>query len=107
MMTGKQHRVWVEFNRLQMDTSQKIARDFLEHVTGKRTIYFKGLEEAECDKLQQAFDDIVSVFGEMGRKTGVCAVCGRYLEDPKSITQGIGPVCAKRLTKHVLTGAYR
>jgi hypothetical protein len=31
-----------------------------------------------------------------GRKTGVCACCGRELTDPESIERGIGPICASK-----------
>jgi hypothetical protein len=43
------------------------------------------------------FDEMV----EIGRKTGLCCICGRALDDEKSIEAGIGPVCAKK----VLSGA--
>lgn len=32
-----------------------------------------------------------------GVETGVCCVCGAFLTDPKSVTAGIGPVCAGRV----------
>jgi hypothetical protein len=32
-----------------------------------------------------------------GVATGCCCICGALLTDPKSITRGIGPVCAKRV----------
>ena len=31
-----------------------------------------------------------------GVETGICCVCGAFLTDPKSVAEGIGPVCAKR-----------
>lgn len=30
-----------------------------------------------------------------GRETGICMICNRTLTDPKSIAQGIGPICIK------------
>lgn len=30
-----------------------------------------------------------------GVETGMCCVCGTFLTDPKSVAEGIGPVCAK------------
>jgi Family of unknown function (DUF6011) len=33
----------------------------------------------------------------LGHLHGVCMICGAALTDPKSVTNGIGPVCAKRL----------
>jgi hypothetical protein len=32
-----------------------------------------------------------------GVETGFCCVCGIFLTDPKSVANGIGPVCAKRV----------
>ncbi len=32
-----------------------------------------------------------------GRKTGVCAICGRRLTKPESIRRGMGPTCAARV----------
>lgn len=32
-----------------------------------------------------------------GQRFGICAVCARVLTNPKSITRGIGPVCADKL----------
>jgi hypothetical protein len=40
-----------------------------------------------------SFDEMV----EIGRKTGLCCICGRSLDDEKSIEAGIGPVCAKKV----------
>jgi len=34
---------------------------------------------------------------EFGVLYGTCCVCGALLTDPKSIAQGIGPVCIKRI----------
>jgi len=31
---------------------------------------------------------------EFGRTTGICCVCARLLTDPKSIADGIGPICS-------------
>jgi len=42
--------------------------------------------EACADPLKEAI--------AYGRRTGVCACCGRELTDPESIDRGIGPVCA-------------
>jgi hypothetical protein len=32
---------------------------------------------------------------QIGRDTGICCVCGKVLDNPKSIAAGIGPYCAK------------
>jgi hypothetical protein len=34
---------------------------------------------------------------EFGHLHGFCMVCGKTLTDPKSVEQGIGPVCIKRI----------
>ena len=41
--------------------------------------------------------DHMAALAAYGRKTGVCAVCGRRLSNPASVARGIGPVCATRL----------
>ena len=51
----------------------------------------KLLEDGDIRLL--SFDEMV----EIGRKTGLCCICGRSLDDAKSIEAGIGPVCAKKL----------
>jgi hypothetical protein len=33
---------------------------------------------------------------QIGKDTGICAVCGKTLDNPKSIAAGIGPYCAKQ-----------
>lgn len=35
--------------------------------------------------------------GRIGRRFGVCMICGRTLTNPESIEAGIGPICAGRL----------
>lgn len=40
-----------------------------------------------------SFDEMV----EIGRKTGLCCICGRALDDKKSVELGMGPTCAKRV----------
>jgi hypothetical protein len=32
-----------------------------------------------------------------GVETGICCVCGAFLTDPRSVAEGIGPVCARRV----------
>jgi hypothetical protein len=32
-----------------------------------------------------------------GVETGFCCVCAKFLTDPKSVSVGIGPVCAKKV----------
>ena len=40
-----------------------------------------------------SFDEMV----EIGRRPGRCCICGRALDDEKSVAAGIGPICAKNL----------
>lgn len=47
------------------------------------------------------FDEMV----EIGRKTGLCCICGRALDDEKSIEAGIGPVCAKKILSGAVPGS--
>lgn len=48
-----------------------------------------------------SFDEMV----EIGRKTGLCCICGRSLDDEKSVEAGIGPVCAKKVLSVAFTGS--
>lgn len=48
-----------------------------------------------------SFDEMV----EIGRKTGLCCICGRSLDDEKSVEAGIGPVCAKKVLSGAVTGS--
>lgn len=34
---------------------------------------------------------------EWGKLHGACIICGRHLEDPKSVKDGIGPRCARKV----------
>jgi hypothetical protein len=55
----------------------------------------------ECDAAKQA--EIVALCANpvesaiaYGKRTGICACCGRELTDPESIERGIGPICAEK-----------
>lgn len=52
------------------------------------------LVETPPKALRDRLQDLVAQYG---RRTGRCGVCRRLLTDPKSITEGIGPVCKKKL----------
>jgi hypothetical protein len=56
----------------------------------------KLLEDGDIRLL--SFDEMV----EIGRRTGLCCICGRSLDDAKSIEAGIGPVCAKKVMAGVV-----
>lgn len=53
---------------------------------------------ADNDIRLLSFDEMVQI----GRKTGLCCICGRSLDDKKSIDAGIGPVCAKKVLSGVV-----
>lgn len=44
-------------------------------------------------------DDAITVeqAAEYGHLHGFCAICGKTLTDPDSVTRGIGPVCAQNI----------
>ena len=55
----------------------------------------------DCDAAKQA--EIVALCANpvesaiaYGKRTGICACCGRELTDPESIERGIGPICAEK-----------
>ena len=66
----------------------------------KRTIM-----EMESSDLQSQFESMVDEMVEIGRKTGLCCICGRSLDDEKSVEAGIGPVCAKKVLSGAVTGS--
>lgn len=66
---------------LNMDSTEKIFR------YEKGAIY--QISQSDRLTLAQAKD--------IGHSYGFCVVCGRLLTDERSVRQGIGPVCAKRV----------
>lgn len=55
--------------------------------------YYQGLH---VDRLVEIADDPLAAAARYGRHTGVCGLCGRTLEDPESVSRGVGPVCANK-----------
>ena len=49
------------------------------------------------DELRAIAADPMAAMAAYGHLVGRCGMCGRKLEDEKSIARGIGPVCASRL----------
>lgn len=49
------------------------------------------------DEMAEEFEEITKdpkkAAVKYGKETGICSCCGRQLTDPKSVAQGIGPVC--------------
>ena len=48
------------------------------------------------DALRAILADPFEASKAYGRLVGVCGVCGRHLEDPVSVANGIGPICAEK-----------
>jgi hypothetical protein len=46
--------------------------------------------------LQDAAEDPAKAAALYGREVGECSCCGRELTDPRSISLGIGPICARK-----------
>lgn len=57
-----------------------------------RFVYAKGAIMALTSDDKLSRDDAKA----FGMETGICCVCGAFLTDDKSVSEGIGPVCAKR-----------
>ncbi len=43
-----------------------------------------------------ASNDPLTAAIRYGKVSGECSCCGRELTDPQSISQGIGPICARK-----------
>ncbi|MEV0127261.1 DUF6011 domain-containing protein [Dactylosporangium sp. NPDC050688] len=89
---GADEIVWVKWNR---EGSRKYAQ-VLEVDLYKRTgrwVYAQGL----ISRIAGLAVLTAREAARLGQKYGCCVVCGRRLDDEKSITAGIGPVCASRL----------
>lgn len=46
--------------------------------------------------LRPEFKMTLEMAKAFGVETGICCVCGALLTDPRSIAEGIGPICGKR-----------
>jgi len=57
-----------------------------------RFVYAKGAITALTSAHRMTREDAKA----FGVETGICCVCGAFLTDAKSVSEGIGPVCAKR-----------
>jgi hypothetical protein len=55
-----------------------------------RDNFFENVRNGELRMLDE------SELIEIGRRTGICCVCGKTLDNPQSIAAGIGPYCAKQ-----------
>ena len=57
--------------------------------SGSQIGFYTGVKDGAIRLLSD--DELVQI----GRDTGICCVCGKVLDNPKSIAAGIGPHCAK------------
>jgi hypothetical protein len=55
-----------------------------------RDDFFNNVRDGVLRMLDE--DELVQI----GRRTGICCVCGKTLDNPQSIAAGIGPYCAKQ-----------
>lgn len=62
--------------------------DFSGRLTPSRDCVGEVLET-----LKRVASDPITAAIDYGKQTGVCACCGRDLEDEKSVERGIGPIC--------------
>jgi hypothetical protein len=71
--------------------AKRLELDLLSN--GKpRFVYAKGAIMALTCEDKMSRDDAKA----FGVETGICCVCGAFLTDEKSVSEGIGPVCSKR-----------
>lgn len=54
-------------------------------------------EQGAIRKLSAADKMSLAQAKAFGVESGICCVCGAFLTDPKSVAEGIGPVCAGRV----------
>lgn len=58
-----------------------------------RFIYAPGAVKALTADMKMTLEQAAAY----GHAYGVCCICGALLSDPKSVEQGIGPVCIKKI----------
>ena len=49
--------------------------------------------KATTENLRSIAHDPVAAARNHGHSTGNCSACGRFLSDPVSVAQGVGPIC--------------
>jgi hypothetical protein len=62
---------------------------------GEMTIYDRPELEAHILQINDNLDECLKEYGLI---TSACSCCGRTLTDPKSVTLGIGPICAEKFS---------
>lgn len=75
------------------DPSKSYAKILVHEGNRGHWDYVKGM----VMKLNASNRITVQEAKEFGHLHGFCMVCGKTLTDPKSVEQGIGPVCIKRV----------
>lgn len=86
------------FRVVALKNGRKIARKVTTVHLGDGTwktklVYSRGTIYALKPEWRMTFEECV----EYGATFGNCCVCGRDLKVPKSVADGIGPVCAKKI----------
>jgi hypothetical protein len=72
------------------------ADEYLGKIAGGQFHGARGCTDEQRAEVVTLCADPIEAAIAYGRKTGICACCGRELTDPVSISQGIGPICASR-----------
>lgn len=75
-------------------------------VPGETLLFKKNLPPTEGVKILALIRDYLFKFNkdplaaalEYGKSSGSCCVCGRFLTNPTSVEEGIGPICSGRLS---------
>jgi hypothetical protein len=80
----KHHRESPE--RLELERLQKedLERKHAEHL----------------ERIHYVLDHMDECRQDYGKLTGFCGICGRALTDPRSVAWGIGPECAKKVSRY-------
>jgi hypothetical protein len=60
-------------------------------------ISYTAVSTATIERIQKIMCDPVTEAEAYGRRTGICAICGRGLTKAESIDRGIGPICAEKM----------
>jgi hypothetical protein len=77
----------------KVQTSKSSGKRYAKVWNGKGWDYASGavFKLSASDKLTE------EQAAKFGKKTGHCCICSKLLTDPKSVSAGIGPVCASKM----------
>lgn len=76
-------------------TERRYAKKAIKSYSGKK--YTWAYAPGAIAKLAGALPVTVDEAAQFGHLHGYCVICGAELTDPKSVQQGIGPVCIKKV----------